>query len=337
MPDVVLVEDERIPGYINQFPDGFANLTELGYEEYRDLFGEAKLQNVTHDGNLIAAPWDIGPTGIFYRVDLFEEAGVNADDIITWDDYLDAGIKINEELGIKMLPIDISNYAGVFHQMLQQQGTSYFNTEGDIDLTSEEAVRAMEMVKKLYDNDLVLNNSGWDGIVTATINGDVATVPYGAWYTGTIMDQAPEQSGQWDMFFLPEFKEGSTRYGNEGGASIMISGYSDNIDSAYKFTEFFTTNDDVQLQGFEKYGLFPSLQSAYDSEIMTDESEYFNNKPIFENFSNIVDEIPEINTTEYNAQAAKIMADTQARVLLENSDIKESLEEAKRKLETEIK
>lgn len=337
MPDVMLVEDERIPGYINQFPDGFEDLSARGYDQYKDLFGAAKLGSVTHEGKIIAAPWDIGPTGVFYRVDIFEEAGVNVEDIVTWDDYIEAGIQINEKLNVKMLPIDISNYDGVFAQMLQQQGTSYFNSDGEIDLTSPEAVRAMETVKKLYDNDLVLNNSGWNGIVTATVNGDVATVPYGAWYTGTIMDQAPDDEGKWGMFFLPEFAEGSTRYGNVGGASLMVSAYSENKDAAYAFTEFFTTDADTQLLGFEKYGLFPSLQSVYDSSVMTEENKYFNNQPIFKQFADIVDDIPEVNTTKYNAQAAKIMADTQARVLLENVSVEKALEDAKKQLENEIK
>lgn len=337
MPDVILVEDERIPGYVNQFPDGFVNLSEMGYDEHKKLFSEAKLENVTHDDYLVAAPWDIGPTGVFYRVDFFEEAGINADDIVTWDDYLEAGIKIHEKLGIKMLPIDISNYDGIFNQMMQQQGKSYFDENDEIDLTSEEAVRSLEMLKKLYDNDLVLNNNGWDGIVTATVNGDVATIPYGAWYTGTIMDQAPELEGKWDMFYLPEFEEGGTRYGNVGGASILISNYSKNKNAAYAFTEFFTTDIDTQLLGFEKYGLFPSLQSAYDSPILTADSKYFNNKPIFKNFADIVSEVPKVNMSKYNAQASKIMANTQASVLLEDIPVEEALEKAEKQLGNEIR
>lgn len=337
MPDVILMEDERIPGYVHQFPEGFLNLSEMGYDQYKELFSEAKLENVSYDDHLIAAPWDIGPAGMFYRVDLFEEAGINAEDIVTWDDYVEAGIQINEKLGIKMLPIDISNYDGVFNMMMQQQGKAYFDEDDNIDLTSEEAVRSMEMIKNFYENDIILNNSGWDGIVTATVNGDVATIPYGAWYTGTIMDQAPDLEGKWDMFYLPEFSEGGTRYANVGGSAILISAYTDNSDAAYAFTEFFTTDVDTQLLGFEKFGLFPSLQSTFDSPIITSDSEFFNNGPIFEKFSDIVDDIPKVNTNEYNAQASKVMANTQAAILLENTPVQEALEEAKKRLENEIK
>lgn len=336
LPDVILMEDERIPGYLTQFPNGFADLSEMGYDKHKDLFSESKLESVSIDGKLAAAPWDIGPAGIFYRVDLFEEAGINADDIKTWDDFLDAGIQMLDKTGVKMLPIDIANYAGVFEMMMQQQGKSYFDEDGNIDIDSEEANRSMEMVKKFYDAGIVLNNSGWNGIVTATVNGDVATIPYGAWYTGTIMDQAPELSGKWDMFYLPEFKEGSSRYANVGGSAITISEYSKNKATAYAFVEFFTTDKEIQLLGFEKYGLFPSLKTTYDSPLFTDESEYFNNSAIFKNFADIVEDVPKVTATEYNSQAGKIMANTQATILLDNKPIKEALENAKKQLEKEV-
>ena len=101
--------------------------------------------------------------------------------------HIEAGKKIKEATGAQLLPIDISNYDGVFQMMMQQQGLSYFDEDNKITLQSPEATRAMSVIKELYDADLVFNNSGWDGIVTATVNGTVATIPYGVWYTGTIM------------------------------------------------------------------------------------------------------------------------------------------------------
>lgn len=336
MPDVVLVEDEKIPGYVNQFPEGFVNLSDKGYGDNSNLFNDAKMENVTFDGDILAAPWDIGTAGIFYRVDLFEEAGVNADDIETWEDYLEAGKKIVDKTDAKMLPIDIPNYDGVFTMMMHQQGVSYVDQNGDLTLESEEALRAMEIIQEFHENDLILNNSGWDGMVTATINGDVATVPYGVWYTGTIMDQAPELEGKWDMFFLPEFEEGGTRYANEGGAALMVSNYSDNINAAYTFTEYFTTNEEAQLLGFEEYGLFPSLKTTYESDVFNEDSKYFNDKPIFKNFADVVDEVPEINLTEDYSRIADEMEDAQARILLENMPVEESLSKAADRLKDEI-
>ena len=235
-----------------------------------------------------------------------------------------------------MLPIDIANFDGVFSMMMKQPGNYYLDVNNKIELTSTEAIRSMKMIKKFYDNDLILNNSGWNGIVTATVNGEVATIPYGAWYTGTIMDQAPDLEGKWDIFYLPEFSEGSTRYANVGGSSLLVSSYSENKNAAYAFTEFFTTDVDTQLLGFEKFGLFPSLQSTFSSPIFTTENKYFNNQPIFKEIADIVDDVPKVTTTKYNAQAAKIMANTQAEILLEGASIEKSLEDAEKQLKKEI-
>ncbi|MEH7381222.1 extracellular solute-binding protein [Bacillus sp. JJ1533] len=338
LPDVILMEDERIPGYINQFPQGFMKLNKHGYDQYKDSFNPAKMASVQNkDGDIIAAPWDIGPAVMFYRVDLFEKANVDPASIKTWDDYIEAGKKIKAATGAQLLPIDIAKYDGVFHMMLQQQGLSYFDAEGNINLQSEEAIQAMEAIKKMYEEDLVFNNDGWDGIVTATVNGAVATVPYGIWYAGTIMDQAPELAGNWDVFYLPSFEDEGTRYANVGGSSLLIPTSSKNQSAAYAFVEYFTTNVDAQLVGFEKFGLFPSLNSTYDSPVFTAESEYFNQSAIFKRVSDIVDQVPEIPLDENFARASKTMSNTQASILLENKEVESALQDASKQLENEIK
>jgi lactose/L-arabinose transport system substrate-binding protein len=338
LPDVVLVEDERIPGYVHQFPQGLVNLSKLGYDKHKDLFNAAKLANVQDkDGNFVAAPWDIGPAGVFYRVDLFEKAGIDPNSIKTWDDYIAAGEKIKAATGVKMLPIDIPNHDGVFQMMMQEQGLSYFDNSNKITLQSPEASKAINVIKKLHDKGLILQNNGWDGIVTATVNGSVATVPYGVWYTGTIMDQAPKLKGKWDMFYLPSFGDGGSHYANVGGSSLLIPASSKNQAAAYAFVDFFTTDKDSQLLGFEKYGLFPSLKETYNASQFTANSEYFNNSPIFKKFADIVDQVPKVHITENLAKASKVMSNTQAAILLENKPIEATLKDAQKQLENEIK
>ncbi|WP_347862290.1 extracellular solute-binding protein [Salimicrobium sp. PL1-032A] len=214
LPDVVLVESDRLANYQEQFPEALTNLSELGYDEHADKFGEYK-RSVTqdNDGNFFAAPWDIGPTGVFYRTDIFEEAGVNPEDIETWEDYVEAGKTIKSETGTDMVPIDIAADDALYRIMMNQQGAYYFDEEGNIDVNSEESKKAFEVIEQLNNEELVLNNDGWNGVVSATVNGEVATVPFGVWYSGTIMDQAPDQNGDWGVFKVPAFEEGGNRAG----------------------------------------------------------------------------------------------------------------------------
>ncbi|RWZ59024.1 extracellular solute-binding protein [Halobacillus fulvus] len=336
LPDVVLVESDRLANYQEQFPDAITNLSEMGYDEHADKFGEYK-KSVTQDenGDFFAAPWDIGPTGVFYRTDIFEEAGVNPEDIQTWDDYIEAGKTIQEATGTKMVPIDIAADDALYRMMLNQQGAFYFDEEGNIDVASEESQNAFETIQRLHEEDLVLNNDGWNGVVSATVNGEVATVPFGVWYSGTILDQAPDASGNWGVFKLPAFEEGGNRAANLGGSDLVIPSSSDNQTAAYAFVEYFTTEVEPQMTALQERGIFPSLNTTYEEEYFTQESEYFANQQVWQTFAEQVENIPVANYTSDYARAFDTMSDTQATILLDDAEIPSALEDAASKLESE--
>ncbi|SFG41755.1 carbohydrate ABC transporter substrate-binding protein, CUT1 family [Halobacillus alkaliphilus] len=336
LPDVVMVESDRLANYYDQFPDALTNLSELGYDDHKDKFGEYK-QSVTQnaDGEFFAAPWDVGPTGVFYRTDIFEEAGVNPEDIKTWDDYIEAGKTIKEKTGTQMVPIDIAKDDALYRMMLNQQGAYYYDEEGNIDVTSEESKKAFEVIQQLENEELVLNNDGWNGVVSATVNGEVATVPFGVWYSGTIKDQAPDQDGQWGVFQLPAFEEGGNRAANLGGSDLVIPSSTDNQGAAYAFVEYFTTEVDPQMKALKEKGIFPSLNSAYEEEFFSQESEYFSNQQIYKLFSEEVADIPVANYTADYARAFDTMSDTQASILLDGTKIEDALQNAAEKLKSE--
>ncbi len=236
LPDVALVEDDHIQNYLTQFPDGFMNLGKSGYDQSIDQFSKSKMGAVKNKkGDIYAMPWDIGPVEVFYRTDLFKKAGVDPASIKTWDDYLNAGKKIKAATGVDLLSMDIANDDGLFRIMLNEQGTYYFDDKGNINLESDEAVKAMSMIKKLHDANVMLNVDGWNGGIAAMKNSKVATIPTGVWYTGTMMDQAPDLSGKWDAFKLPAFEAGGNQAANLGGSNLMIPSSSNNKAAAYAF------------------------------------------------------------------------------------------------------
>ncbi|UTR11839.1 sugar ABC transporter substrate-binding protein [Evansella sp. LMS18] len=336
LPDVVLVETDRIDNYMSEFPEGFLNLSEYGFDQYEDKFAQAKINSMKNaDGDFIAAPWDFGPAAVFYNVEIFEEAGVNPDDIETYDDYIEAGIQIHEATESQLLPIDISQDDAQFRMMMNQQGTYYFDEDGNIDIASDEAVLAMEKIKEMRENDLIANVDGWDGTVTATVNGRVATVPFGVWYAGTIMDQAPEQEGNWDIFPLPALEEGGNRAANLGGSDLAVIGATENPDAAYAFVEYFTTETDPQMAALEEYGMFPSLLETYEHETFDEESEFFNNSAIFRTFAEISEDVPFANYTSDYARAFRYSADAQASALLQDAEPADALREAAERIANE--
>jgi len=296
LPDIVLVEDDRIGGYVEAFPKGFLDLSAQGFEANEAVFPNFKLELAKVNGTYYAFPFDAGPAGMFYRTDIFADAGVNADSIETWDDYIEAGKLIKEKTGSFMAPLDKFNDDPTLRMMLNQLGIYYFDAEGNIDFLHPDFAVAMAKQKVMDDAGLIKDVIGWDGVVSATIDGSVATIPFGAWYYGTIVDQAKDLDGKWGVFRMPSFEKGENHSANLGGSSWMIPSTTKNTDEVYKFLNFFSTNDQVQQIAMTDYGLFPSLQTVYATEVFTSEVSFFGGQKIWELFAN---EMPTIKTPYY--------------------------------------
>src|SRR5699024_6627771 len=133
LPDLVQIQDADLPSFTEKFPDSFTNLSELGFSEHDGSFAAAKEAMVKDkEGNYIAFPRDLGPVGVFYRKDIFEEAGVNAESIITWDDYIEAGKKIKEKTGTAMLGLELNGHIPLTRFMIHQQDSFYFDDDGKL-------------------------------------------------------------------------------------------------------------------------------------------------------------------------------------------------------------
>jgi len=338
LPDVFQVENNRIHSFTNEFPDGLVDLIVLGFDEHEDKFAESKVEGLkTEDGMLAAAPRDLGPVGVMYRTDIFEEVGIDPTKIETWDDYIEAGKQVVDHTEKSFLGMDNE---GLFRIMLQQQGAYFFTEDGKLDLTSPEAEKAIGVIEEMRDSGILTYTNNWDGQVAAMKNGEVATHPGAVWWSGTMIEQMPELSGKWDVFELPAFEGGDTRAANDGGSALAISSASENKAAAYSFVEFATTDIDSQIKGLTNRGLFPSLTAAYDEPIFSEDQEYFNNQPFFEKFADTVSDIPPVNHAPGELEVRSIMGSEFESFLLENKESEQVLDDgqsqAKRQTGLEI-
>ncbi len=326
LPDVIQL-DERLPSFSYNFPGGFMDLTEL-MEPYMDEIDPSKVPVISHEGSIIAAPWDSGPVGVFYRRDLFEQAGVSPDEIKTWDDYLDAGEAIMDATGAHLFQVDMANDDGTFRILLNQVGNFYFNEAGEIIVHHEPAVRAMEFLAEAHARELVLNTPSWDAILTGTANGDLATIPFGVWYSGSIKDVAPDLDGEWGVFPLPASEPGGNRAANLGGSNLVIPASTSNPTAAWRFAEFSVLTVEGQMAIMEAYGIFPAYQPALETDFFSEPDPYFSGQKVWQVFVEQVPNIPPINYTSDFSAAEQVITDAQASVLLGGADPRTALQDA---------
>ncbi|MTH54605.1 extracellular solute-binding protein [Bacillus mangrovi] len=336
LPDIVLVEDDRIQGYINSFPDAFLNLTDQGFDkETESMFPEFKRDLVSKEGEMYAFPFDAGPTGVFYRTDIFDEAGVKAEEIKTWDDYIEAGEVIKSKTGKDLIGLDLNGDDGLYRMMLNQQGTFYFDEQMKPNLTSAESVQAMEVHKKLKEADLVKNTVGWDAWISSMVQGDVATAPSGAWLAGSITQQGKDSAGKWGVIPLPAFEEGANRASNLGGSNYTIMKSSKNPELAYDFLEYFSTDEQTQLEAM-KGGLFPSLTTIYDEELFTEGVDFFGGQAVWKTLADQMTDIPSVNYTGDFPYAKDEAVKAQSEATSGKKSIEEAFKAAQKRLKNRM-
>ena len=334
LPDLVTIEGEQMPKFANKFPDSFVDLTE---RINKDDWLPIKLAEATDSrGKIVAYPWDAAPCMMFYRRDFYENAGVNPEEIKTWDQFIEAGKKItaaNE--GVAMVPLATSRRDHIYRIMLMQQNKFYFDDAGNSCMDTPESIGAMEMTKKIYDAGITVNDTSWDDYVTSIKEGKVASVPDGIWMAGTIKDLSPEDSGKWGVMDMPQYSESTTGEASNGGSVLAIPASTQNVEAAIAFAEYTLTDLENVSKGLE-VALYPSYVPAFELDDFNATDDYFGGQNVLGMFKDIGGRIPQVNYTENFAEAYETNKNAVAKVLLENADVTTTMQDVQKEFVTKF-
>lgn len=334
LPDIMTIETDAFIKYPPNFPNGFYDLTKVTTDLKND-FDPSKWQLGMYENKLYALPWDSAPAGIFYRRDFFENAGIDPNNIKTWDDFIEAGKKVQTaNPGVKMIPINYAKGTAIHSMMVNSLGSGSFNNEGQITVADKSNIKALKMQKKFIDEGISYNADSWNTLVIATKNNEVATVLYGGWWGGTLKDQMPEQNGKWGVIPIPNFEKGGKRVSYAGGASLAIPSQSKNGELAWEFIKNAVATKENQVMMYKKYDLFPSYLPAFEDEYFKKGDPYFAGQKVSELFADMVPLINKKYGTEDDSEASDYLLDAQAAVLTGNADVDKVLKGAAEAIKT---
>ncbi|WP_327583482.1 sugar ABC transporter substrate-binding protein [Nonomuraea sp. NBC_00507] len=334
LADVLHIGIDYLPGYMDKFPGGLADLRKLGADTYKDAFAKGLWPTVTgKDGGVYAMPWEVNPVGFFYRADLFKKADIDPEKIQTWDDAIQAGKTLKEKTGAFLIGLNKPAAGGVdmdfYQSLLQQQGAFYFNQQGEVTLASAPAIQAMTLIKKMNDAGIVADTSGENTAKQLISGGKLAVLPWAAWAVSYIPEMRPEQKGLWRVMQPPAVTPGGKRAAIVNSTHLSVSGSSPHQAEAFKFVEYALTKPEVINKVFKEGGVFPALTAAYSDPAFTAPQPYFGDQPALKTF---VDALTEgADATYYSgdyARALKIASDAQTKVLLKGADPAAALTEA---------
>jgi len=288
IPDITYINSNNALYFTNE--DLFLDLSELGAESVKDDFYEWKWDlGTTPSGRFCFFPLDIGPTGFFYRQDIFAEAGLPSTPedvsaaITTWEDWIALGTEL-KGAGDAFLVNDALN---VFEEFLNASPERFFDTDDKaLYLQPDSAVR------QAWDTSIAAIDAG----VTAKIprerdtdrnaawaSGRTAGNIGAAWWAQVLQESAPDTAGAWRLASQP------VRPGNSGGSFAALPHTCKDPEAALAFITWINSAEN-QAAAYEDVQLFPSTPASFDE--LTYSGDFYGDQDPLAFFSTAAESVP---------------------------------------------
>jgi ABC-type glycerol-3-phosphate transport system substrate-binding protein len=218
-----------------------AALDDLMPADLLDKFWESGIQAMTVDGTLYGMPYFLDPRGLYYRKDLFEEAGLSAPQ--TWADVREAAKALHNPptiYGIGLEPGDNWWYAWV-GAIGGGNNLSRWAEDGKTRIADPEGIAAMQYLADLVLTDNVAQPSPASANRDADLQplflgGQCAILQTGSWFPTIILNDAPDL--QFDLAPLP-VADASLNHANVFWPDcVMMAEQSPNKEAAATLLEF---------------------------------------------------------------------------------------------------
>lgn len=327
-------EDVVSPGgqFVVEYAEGsfFENLAAEPYKLATANFVQSQIANATGpEGNVIAVPNDAPPSVMFYRADVFAEAGLDIAEVTSsWENYIAAGQKLKEQ-GVFISPGATDVASLIISSNLPEGEGVYFDAEGNVLVGNERFVRAFTLAKQIRDEGLDSQIPGWtpewfEGFKS----GQVATITVGSWFEGILKTQAdPEGAGRWGATLPPEKSSNIA-----GGAYYAIPASSQHKELAWELIQYLTSREAL-VEIFKQSGNFPANLTVLDDPVFSEPQAFFGGETVYQVYAEAAKAQTAIPSNKNYAVAESIVQDALGQVLNDGVDIQTALADAKSLIE----
>ena len=263
-----------------------------------------------YDDTIYGLNWSLSASVYYYNKEIMDRVGINPQDFVVWNDFIEAGRKLKNATGSHMTPLDVSAWNQFQIFFLQNDG-GIFDKEGNVILDHPETIEALAMWKKLLDTEVAWPVTEFyaAGTFEAYRDETLAGCIMADWYGDYMLKpRVPEQKGKWRIAPLPAFKVGGRRTAKRGGTAVYIIKKSPSRDVALDFFKFCYLNVDSLVRKFQMITYFPCYKPALkDPRIREYEDEYFGGQRVGEVYLDIFDDIGPYYHTPYMLEAFDLL------------------------------
>lgn len=307
-PDIAMIDISQLDQFL-KYPDKFYDLNEFGAKDIAKDYLEWKWKQASTGSKQLGLPTDIGPMVLYYRQDLFQQAGLPSEPndvaakIKNWDDFLAAGKTLKEKTGANIL----SNPYELYGAIRDQGDNLYFDKDENLIMDSNPQIKkALDYYKKARDMGIAGTYDQKNALqeYSAALNsGKIATYISAAWGRGHVETRAPDTKGKWRAAKIPEGT------GNMGGSFLLIPKESKYSKEAYTAISWLISPQQ-QLEVFKLSGNFPSTPSVYGDKAFTETGyEFWGNQKLGVLFSEVAKDVKVQRKGPYYQTVEDIISD----------------------------
>lgn len=283
----------ELPDIFTNSPEFFAQADDIGIveplddllgAEYIEGFEPAALEHAILNDQLQFAPFFTIPTGLLYRTDLFEAAGIEPP--TTWDEFIEAAQTLTvdengdgtpERWGFAMVGSNNGSGGSRFVPIMRSMGAAELVREGDswtTEFDTEAAADAFQLYGDLVNEYEVVPpgpfQTSYAEAVSLMASDKTAMMVTGPHSIGAITAQNPELEGRLAGVPLPH-SPGEKPASALGMLGFSISNTSEHKEAAAEYLKFILSKEN-QLMWNEVTGRLPvRTDAAEDPQIQRPE------------------------------------------------------------------
>ena len=334
VPDAAVIEI----GYIAQFvaEGGLSDLSQPPFRAKRfkkDIIPSFYSYATTDSARLIALPLESSPGCVYWRRDLFEDAGVNIEEIKTMDDLFTAAGRLTRDTD-KDGKIDrwfTSNSRNIAWMILRSKQYLFledYNITWDFNHMKE----AFLWAQKFQQAGYAANIEPWStDLYDGFRNGTVAYEPSGAWLGWHLKHwMAPNTAGKWGVARWPALNGNSkSMAGSWGGSFLAIPQASIRKDDAWAFVKFACTNKQSQLKLYQISNAFPAYMPTWKESFFQEPIDFYAGQPARRLWIEIANEVPPLITSRIDNVVNAVVGSELEAVIQEGKDVDQALKDVK--------
>ncbi|WP_159882177.1 ABC transporter substrate-binding protein [Paenibacillus puerhi] len=331
-PDLADIEISKIGNFLKGTPQLVA-LNDIVDPEKGNLV-MSRIDNYAKDGKYYGIDYHVGAQVIYYNKEILDKAGVNADDIKTWDDFAKAGKQVLEKTGKPMTSLETTDQWS-YWPMVVQHGSDFLDKEGNVTLNSSANLEALAYMQRLVQEKVAVLAPGgfhhaeeYYGFMN---KGGAASVWMPMWYMGRFTDYMPDLKGKIIIKPMPVFKQGEKRSSGMGGTGTVLTNQSKQQEIAKQFLAYSKISKEGNIEIWKQLGFDPIRSDVWSDPALKEDNKFtaYFGKQIFDVLIGMKDEIAPTNIKERTPAVSDIVKTKVVfQVLNDKKDPKQVLEDA---------